>query len=267
MKRRGSSEIVVFGRRAVLEALGQLEAKAGIAVEEVRVARDVPAPFRKQLAARVRGLGVPFVEGARRDVNSLSCEPRHDQGVAARVQLNRLTEVSSFIAGRKGRSARQPVRLLALDGVTNSQNIGMIVRSCVAAGLDGMLWPLAGSPWVNGLVIKSSASTLYCCDLLRCETLAEGLHLLASAGYEIAGLAGAGGENLFDYRVPHRAVFVLGGETLGLSEEVEGLIDTRLRIPMSPSVESLNVAVAASMVCFKATGVISGSEAGSGHET
>ena len=258
MTRRGDSQVVVFGRRAVLEALGQREAKAGLEVEEVRIARDAPAAFRKQLAEKVRGLGVPLAVGSRRDVSALSAEPRHDQGVAARVRLNRLTGVDTFIAGHKGRSARRPVRLLALDGVTNSQNIGMIVRSCVAAGLDGMLWPLAGSPWVNGLVIKSSASALYSCDLLCCDTLAEGLHLLASAGYELVGLSGGEGENLFDYSVPHRAVFVLGGETRGLSDEVEGLIDRRLRIPMDPRVESLNVAVAASMVCFKATGRIRG---------
>ncbi len=92
MKKCGHSQIVVFGRRAVGEALcGQL---------------------------------------------------RHDQGVAARIRLRRISELDSFLDEAKGARVREPVRLLALDSVTNPQNIGMIVRSVVATGFDGLLYGL-----------------------------------------------------------------------------------------------------------------------------
>jgi 23S rRNA (guanosine2251-2'-O)-methyltransferase len=244
---RGQSELSVFGRRAVLEALGS----QGAAVLEVRVARRTPADFRKQLGAacRKREIELAIVDAG--EVSALSREPRHDQGVAARIRLERLMEVESFIATRSGAAARKPARVLALDGITNSQNIGMIVRSAVAAGFDALLWPLVGTPWVNGLVIKSSASTLYECPIIRCESLIQGVTELRDAGFGSVGLDGASPDDLFDYDPPHRALFVVGGEVEGISDPVAELLDARVRIPMLGGVESLNVAVAASLLCFQ----------------
>jgi 23S rRNA (guanosine2251-2'-O)-methyltransferase len=247
---RGSSEIVVFGRRAVLEALEADTAR----VHDVRVSRGVPADWRRRLAAACREAGVELESVRPEQVSALSREPRHDQGVAARVQLQALQEVESFVDGCKGPRARHPIRVLALDGITNSQNIGMIVRSAVAAGLDAVLWPTFGSPWVNGLVVKASASTVFRCPIVRCESLARGLGVLQAAGFVCAGLAGDAAASLWDWPVPHRAVFVVGAETSGISEDVRGLLDARVSIPMQSGVESLNVAVAASLVCFYAAG-------------
>jgi 23S rRNA (guanosine2251-2'-O)-methyltransferase len=134
----------------------------------------------------------------------------------------------------------------------------MVVRTLVGCGLDGMLWPLIGSPWVNGLVIKASASAVYRCNVLRCETLALGLSTIKGAGFEIVGLSHPAESNLFDYEVPHRVVFVAGSETKGLSPEVTEMLDRQLEVPLAGPIESLNVAVAASLACYKAAGLVSG---------
>jgi 23S rRNA (guanosine2251-2'-O)-methyltransferase len=245
-KGRGRSDLVVFGRRAVLEAL----ASEWVEVSEVRVSRAVEAGFRKDLSSACRHSDVPLEVGRPDSVTALSREPRHDQGVAARVRLLRLMELESFVDARKGAAAAHPARVLALDGVTNSQNIGMIVRSLVAAGLDAMLWPLVGSPWVNGLVVKASAATVFGCPIIRCSSLIQGLAGLQAAGFSCVGLSADADLELYGYAPPHRAVFVVGSETGGISADVEALIDERVRIPMRGGVESLNVAVAASLVCF-----------------
>lgn len=249
--------MVVFGRRAVLEALGQ--DKSNVEVDEVWGVKDLPSSFRKELGQACRVAGVDLQLGHPRDVQEISQAPKHDQGVVARVRLGRLHDIETFLESRKGRGARSPAALIALDGITNSQNIGMIVRTAVASGMSGIVWPMVGTPWVNGLVIKSSASALYRCNLLRCETLVEGLHWLSAAGFEIVGLARPQAENLFDYVVPHRVVFVAGSEAHGLSPEVEGLLDRRLEIPVDRGVDSLNVAVAVSLACYKASGILDGS--------
>lgn len=256
MKKRGQTELVVFGRRAVLEALAQRE--SDVEVSEVWLAKSVAAAFRGKLsqACRQRGVELQIKPGV--EVSAFSGEPRHDQGVAARIRLGRLIETDHFVEAQKGAAARQPVRLIALDGVTNSQNIGMVVRTLVGCGLDGMLWPLIGAPWVNGLAIKASASAVYRCNILRCETLVLGLSTLKGAGFQVVGLSHPAESSLFDYQVPHRAVFVVGSETKGLSPEVSELLDQRLEIPLTGPIESLNVAVAASLACYKAAGIVSG---------
>jgi len=140
--------------------------------------------------------------------------------------------------------------VLALDGVTNSQNIGMIVRSAVATGMDALLWPTVGSPWINGLVVKASAGTVLRCPIVRCATLVEGVVALQASGFTSIGLSADAEETLDALVSPHRAVYVVGSETRGLSEDVQALLDRRVRIPMRGGVESLNVAVAASLICF-----------------
>jgi 23S rRNA (guanosine2251-2'-O)-methyltransferase len=161
-----------------------------------------------------------------------------------------VSEVDQFCAALTGRAARIPQRIIALDGVTHSQNVGMIIRSALAAGMSGMLWPLRGSPWINGMIVKSSAGAIYRCPIIRAHTLPEGLYALKAAGFEIYGLAAHADETLFEFTPPHRSVYVVGSETAGISAEVGELVDRWLSIPISGPVESLNVAVAASLVCF-----------------
>ncbi len=244
---RGEGEVVVFGRRAVLEAIGA----PGARVHAVLVDGGLHADFRKTLSRRCREAGVALEVSSRAAVSALSRAPRHDQGVAARVVLERLMEMEGFLAQRTGRAARAPIRLLAFDAITNAQNIGMIVRSAVAAGIDAVLWPLRGCPWVNGLVIKSSAATLYSCPIIRSPSLIQGLGELRAAGFSCVGLSASAEHDLFEWRPAHRTVLVVGGETEGICDEAAALLDDRLAIPMARGVESLNVAVAASIACFR----------------
>mgnify|MGYP002637711079 FL=1 len=250
--RRGSTEIVVFGRHPVFEALQS----DGAEVHEVRVTRGASPADRKALRKASRQSGIDYSECSRDELTDWTHAPRHDQGIAAKVRLLRVTEVDSLIAGATGRAARSPIRLVGLDGVTNSQNVGMVVRSVVGAGLDGLLWPVVGQPWVNGLVVRAAAGSLFECPIVRCETLLEGLFSLQAAGFDIQGLDASASVSVFDCPPAHRATYVLGSESLGLSEPVRALLDTPVSIPMAGPLESLNVAVAAGMVCFHAAGLL-----------
>lgn len=253
---RGRDEMTVFGRRAVLDAL----AAPDVGVVSVVVARDVPDSFRQLLrsAAEARGAEVRQAPGS--EVHRLSGDARHDQGVAARVRLGNVLDLDEFVGALRGRSAG----LLALDGVTNPQNVGMIVRSAVAAGMDGLVWPTVGTPWISGLVIKSSASAVFRCAIVRTGSLSEGLVALQAAGFRLCGLVMERGADLFEFRPPRRAVYIVGRETEGLSKEVEALLDDRVSIPMAGGVESLNAAVAASIVCFHAKRTCPGGQASGG---
>jgi len=246
--RRGATEVVVFGRHPVEAAL----ASPDVELERVSILRSRPEAERAALRARCAERGVPLDELSRPALDGLTGAPRHDQGIAARLRLLRVMPVDALVAASKGRSARAPMRVLALDGVTNSQNVGMVVRSLVAAGFDGLLWPEVGQPWINGLVVRAAAGAIYACPIATCGRLEDGLATLQGAGFVAIGLdAGAGG-SLFDLGPPHRAVFVLGSESGGLSPGVSALLDRRVAIPMHPAVESLNVAVAAGLVCYHA---------------
>lgn len=245
---RGTTSITVYGRRAVMEALDAPD----VSVEFVRVAEQVPGEFRAELAERCRQSEVELEKSNYAGVTKLSGDTRHDQGVVARIKLNNVIELEDWTATLHGKRAAVPTRLLAMDTITNPQNLGMIVRSAVAAGVSGILWPRVGCPWVNGLVIKSSAATVYRVPIVVCHDLASAIGHLQGVGFHVAGLEADGGHDLFEHTPKHRAVFVIGSETTGISPEVLELLDERLAIPMAGGVESLNAAVAAALVCFHA---------------
>jgi 23S rRNA (guanosine2251-2'-O)-methyltransferase len=250
--RRGETEITVFGRHPVWDAIRS----QSVEVCEVKLLKGRLTADQRALRHAAGAAGIPLEEISREGLNRYSAAPRHDQGIAARVRLMRVTEVDSFVEASKGRAARKPARVIALDGVTNSQNVGMVVRSVVGAGLDGILWPMVGQPWVNGLVVRAAAGSIFECPIIRCELLTTGLATLQAAGFSCVGLDAGSGPSLFDTQPAHRAAYVLGSETAGLSDEVRGLLDESVSIPMAGPLESLNVAVAAGLVCFHAAGLI-----------
>ncbi len=241
------TEIVVFGRRVVEEAL----ALESVEPLELKLAERTPGELRHALrqSARTRGLEVDVVSD--RAVSALSGAPRHDQGIALRLRMRGVIDAEAFASSRTGRAARAPTRVLAFDALTNSQNIGMIVRTALATGIDGLLWPDVGVPWVNGLVVKASAGTVLRAPIVRCHSLVEGLATLQGAGFTCVGLDAKADDTLEAWSPPHRVVVAVGNETAGLTEEVRALLDGTVSIPMAGEVESLNVAVAASLVCYR----------------
>ena len=164
--------------------------------------------------------------------------------------------LEAFLAELTGQAARRSVRVLALDGVTNSQNVGMVVRSVVGAGFDGFLWPVNGQPWINGLVVRASSGAIFECPILRCDTTLSGIAALQGAGFSVHGLDRDANQSLFETTAAHRAAYVLGGEAEGLSHDVREQLDGLVSIPMGGRLESLNVAVAAGLVAFHAAGLL-----------
>jgi 23S rRNA (guanosine2251-2'-O)-methyltransferase len=85
-------------------------------------------------------------------------------------------------------------------------------------------------------------------SILKCETLTQALKAAKNCGFSIYGLAGEEGSNIYRHDFKKAAIFVMGNESEGVSEQHRNLIDAWLTIPMASGVESLNVACAATVV-------------------
>jgi 23S rRNA (guanosine2251-2'-O)-methyltransferase len=181
-------------------------------------------------------------------VKVLAGNGRHDQGVLADVVAPGMRPLEDYLADLPPLA---PTSLLVLDGVTNPANVGMVLRTATAAGLDGVLLPRRGSPAIDPLVIKASAGVAFRAPVLRAGTAEEGCAALRAAGVPVLGLAGVARRSLLDAELPDRVALVLGSETEGISEPVRALLDGTVAIPMHGGVESLNVASAAAVVCYE----------------
>lgn len=235
--------ITVYGRKPVLEALDD----ATLRVDKVIVADGLRGDPVREILDAARHRGVPVQRATAHRVKVLAGNGRHDQGVLADVVAPRMAPVEEFLAEL---GADGPASVLVLDGLTNPANVGMILRSATAAGLDGVLLPRRGVPAIDPLVVKASAGVAFRAPVLRSATAEEGCAALRTAGFGVFGLD-AGGGSLLDAELPERVALVLGNETDGLSEAVRALLDGVLAIPMHGGVESLGVASAGAVAAFE----------------
>jgi 23S rRNA (guanosine2251-2'-O)-methyltransferase len=258
-KKRGPSPrdvfITVYGRKPVLEALDN----PALTVAKVHVADNAHGDTVDAILRAASGADLEVERTSAQRVKLLAGNGRHDQGVVADVVAPRMQPLEDFLR-RARRHARgdthfdrksHSTAVLVLDAITNPGNVGMILRTATAAGLDGVVLPHSGTPEVGPLVIQASAGVAFRAPILRCATAAQAAHLLRQAGFVVYGLAGTGDAPLYDAELAPMAAFVLGNETRGVTPEVRRQVEQWLSIPLFGGVESLNVASAAAVVAYE----------------
>jgi len=171
----------------------------------------------------------------------ISKNAKQDQGVAIDIIAQSYQNATVLFTQKK-------YKLIALDGIQNPQNLGMIIRSCAAGNVDGIILPKKNSAKISPLVVKASAGTLFKIPLYFCDTLEETLANLKDAN--IYKLSSHAKNDIYNLEQSSKSIFVLGNESEGVSEAVANCCNTSLAIPMQRGVESLNVAVTASLIAF-----------------
>ncbi len=235
--------LTIYGRKPVLEALQDESLPAyrlhlADSNRKDGIIRDI------QALAQQRGIETLF--HSRDALARISRNGRQDQGVALDITLPGYRDITTL-----SEPLPESLRLLALDRITNPQNLGMIIRSVAASGIDGLLLPKNGCASLGPLVIKASAGTLFKAPIYHCQELHRTLEGLQQRGCRIATLSSHAKESLLDWQPPGPTVYVLGNETEGVSKIISKLSDTALGIPMHNGVESLNVAITAALIAFK----------------
>ena len=139
---------------------------------------------------------------------------------------------------------------VALDEVANADNVGGVFRNALAFGAGAVLLsPGCCDPLYRKAIRTSMAATLRV-PFARVERWPEGLEALRAAGFAIVALTPAAeareiGAFAADAARPARIALVVGTEGAGLSAAAEAMADARVRIPMAPGVDSINLATAA----------------------
>jgi len=236
--------LTLYGRKPALEALcdNALQCHTLHLAESNRESGIIA-----ELRAAAEHRGVPVRLHNRAELSRISRNGRQDQGVALDIVCPTFMTAEEHLESVARGGAQ---RMLALDGITNPQNLGMIVRSATAGAIDGILLSRRGNAALGPLVVKASAGTLYRAPLLLCPDLPGTLRTYSENGVEICILSATADRSLFEHRPRGHCIYVLGNETEGVSPAVAALADTALAIPMENGVESLNVAVAASLIAY-----------------
>jgi 23S rRNA (guanosine2251-2'-O)-methyltransferase len=219
--------VIVYGRNAVREALrGPRE------VRRVWAARDeaewAPAP----------------VERASGEEIAARCGSDGHQGVCAEVSEYRYADAAALLAGP------EPL-LVALDEVTDPQNLGAVARSAEAAGATGVVIPERRAAEVTPAVCKASAGAVEHLAIARVRNLADFLAQAKQAGCWCYGAAADAATGYRDPDYRGGVVMVLGAEGRGLRPRVRDACDALVSIPLRGRIESLNVSATAAVLLYE----------------
>jgi 23S rRNA (guanosine2251-2'-O)-methyltransferase len=240
---------VLAGRRPVLEALRGNAKVRRIYTEPQRAYPDVLEAAEAQ--------DIPMMNRDRAGLDKLSDGVRH-QGVVAVAEDYEFCEPEEIIAHAEG-----PSVLVALDEVTDPQNLGAIIRSAVTLGLDGLIIPKHRAAGITAAVVRASAGATEHASIARVTNLQRTLLSLSKSGMEIVGLDAGADIDVRDLEPsPRGRVLVVGSEGKGLRRMVRQRCDIVVHIRQEGPMDSLNASVAAAIAMYE----ISAKQLGAAHD-
>lgn len=141
-------------------------------------------------------------------------------------------------------------KIIMLDHIEDPHNLGAIIRTCEAAGIDSIIIPKDRGVLVNGTVMKTSVGTLNRVKISCVTNLVNTINYLKKKGYWIIGTDMDGQDyKTIDYS--GKIVIIIGNEGKGISKLVRDNCDFIASIPMKGEVNSLNASVAAGIIIFE----------------
>ncbi len=233
--------LTIYGRNPVLEALQNKE----LQIYALHLSKSNKKSDKIDLLlklAKNRDIEVKYHD--RDKLSRISKNKKQDQGVALDIILQNFADLNSL-------KNKSNYKVLALDGIENPQNLGMIIRSAAAGNIEAIILAKKGNAsLVSPLVIKASAGTLFKMPIIEVDSLQKSLKELKKLQALVVALDSNAKKELKDLKNCSKTVFVLGNESKGVSKEILKIVQERVKIAMKRDVESLNVAVTASIIAF-----------------
>ena len=186
---------------------------------------------------------------ARRDIDTLVGEDAVHQGVAvlARPLDHDLADVLEALAERENAC------LVLLDQVTDPHNVGAVLRSAAAFGATAVIAPDRHAPEETGVMAKAASGALDKIAYVKTVNLVRAIEIIKENRFWLVGLDAAADKDLAEIALAGRIALVLGAEGEGMRRLVSEHCDHLARLPISPTMESLNVSNAAAVALYEKT--------------
>ena len=230
---------MVAGRNAVLEAL-----RADVPSTELIVARSIDIDDRIEESLKLAlKKALPIREVHRADVEKISM---NSQGIALSIKPYQYSSLDEILL-----RAAKPGLIVALDGVTDPRNLGAIIRSAAAFGVDGVIIPERRSAAMTAAAWKTSAGAAARMQVAQVTNLNRAIEDVQERGYFVVGLDGESEELISNMKVATEPIMIIvGSEGKGLHKLTREKCDLVVKIPMRSTTESLNASVATSIALY-----------------
>lgn len=234
---------IIYGIRVVIEAI-----QAGKELEKVLLNKSRMSPLKSELIDLMKERGIVSQNVPDQKLNKIT--GKNHQGVIAFLSPIVYSDLENVVMEvfEKG----EDPFFLVLDGVTDVRNLGAIARTAECAGVQGIIIPQKGMAAINEDAIKSSAGALMNIPVCRVRFLEDAISYLKDSGMRVIAATEKGDSNIYDSNEEcGPCVLVMGSEDMGISPKILKLSDEKLKIPMTGSIASLNVSVAAGIMMYE----------------
>lgn len=252
---------VVYGVHAVRELIERRPSDIHSLL--IAVGTEGPSEPLAKLIAAAEQAGLHPIAKSRAELDRLTQAGVH-QGVVAQCGEFQY-ETDPLAPVRNALQQGKTPLVLILDGVTDPQNLGALIRSACVLGADGVIVPQDRSAQVTAGAIKAAAGATTALPIVRVPNLVRAMEQLKESGlWLVAAVApGQGGQPLWQLDLSVPIGLVLGGEGKGLRPLVRKTCDLRAEIPMPTALHgaSLNVSAAGAVLLYECLRQQSGREA------
>lgn len=234
----------IGGRRPVAEALAAARPAHRLLVSS----SAKPNPELNALVAGARQAGVS-VQTVSPDRLSRTAGFDGHQGVVLEVEDRRWSDLTEILARAQARN-HDPF-VLVLEHLQDPVNLGALLRSAEAAGVDGVVFPERGAAPLTAAAVKASAGASEHLLLARVGGLGETLHEIKRAGLRLVAGDQDAEASAWDADLSGPIALVVGSEGSGVSGVTKRRCDVLVRFPMAGRVASLNAATAGALLLFE----------------
>jgi len=238
---------VIYGKNSVLEAM-----RAGRQIFDLYVTDEVVKKdgFVRQFL-RTSGVKHSVIEGKqfKAVVSKKFGVSGMLQGMVAQVAAYEYLSLDGLIKGFE-KKEKAPF-LVMLDGLEDVHNLGAILRSAEAVGVDGVIIPKHGSVTLNAAVARLSAGAVEYVPVVQVANLNRGIKRLKEAGIWFVGTDASEAKDYREVEMDMPVCVVIGSEGRGMSRLVKEACDFLVMLPMVGQITSLNASVAAALLMYE----------------
>ena len=232
----------IYGVRAIIECI---EAKQPI--EKVWLLKGQGSPLFKQLEQLLREQHIAHSYVPKERLDRFNA--KNHQGAIAAISPITFVPLEDLI-DQVMEATTTPLFLL-LDHITDTRNLGAIVRTAAATGVHGIILPQTGSARITSDTIKTSAGGIFSVPIAKVDHLKDAIYTLQANEILTVGVSEKATQTIYTTKVDGPVALVMGSEEKGIAKSTLAILEEKVKLPMQGSIESLNVSVACGAVLYE----------------
>ncbi|UPS90319.1 23S rRNA (guanosine(2251)-2'-O)-methyltransferase RlmB [Bizionia sp. M204] len=235
-------ETLIFGLHSVIEAI-----QAGKTIEKIFIQKGLQGNLAHDLESLIRkeSINVSYVPIEK--LNRLTS--KNHQGAVAQISPIEYHDIENLVLDVI-ESGKTPLFLL-LDQLSDVRNFGAIIRTAECTGVNGIIIQKKGSAPINGDTIKTSAGAVFKMPICRVDHIKDAMFHLQASGIAVIAATEKTNDTIYDIDFTVPCAIIMGSEGRGINPSVLKLADSKAKLPLLGSIESLNVSVACGAILYE----------------